>query len=284
MTLFSHAATAALLADGSGPERFGVVVGSLAIPVIGIILLVVGLYERSKARRARPPYPAPPPWPPPAGYPPPYPGTAPPGYPPPYPGAFPPGGYPPVPPPKTTAGRGLIIAGSILVGVTVVGTVARTASGLGDTPASDTAAPPVAMGQCITGSAMSSGLIREKDIADCADPNAVFEVASIGGADASCPDGRKVDTRFARWTNQAATVCFIPNLATDHCYRTVKGQPTQANPYRSDTIELVECADSSAEFAVVRRADTVNFGLCPSGTNQILFTTPARTYCTAPAR
>lgn len=284
MTQLSYAASAALLADGSGPERIGVVLGGLAIPVIGVVLVVVGLYQRSKARRARAPYP--PPWPPP-----PYPGAGPtgypppqPGYPPPPPGAFPPGGYPPAPPPKTTAGRGLIIGGSILVAATVVSAVVRGASGMGDAPASDTTAPPVAMGQCISGAAMSSGLIRDKDIADCDDPDAVFEVVSIGGPDASCPDGRKVDTRFARWTNQAATVCFIPNLATDRCYRTVKGQPTQTNPYRSDTIQLVDCSDSSAEFKVVRRADTVDFGLCPPGAHQILFTEPARTYCTAPAR
>ncbi|MGY4712198.1 hypothetical protein ACXDF8_21980 [Mycolicibacterium sp. CBM1] len=286
MTTISYIAAAALLAEGSEPPRYGLIVGYLAIPVIGVVLLALGLRERSRASRSAaahppsypPPYPAyPPPYP---GYPPPPPGA--PWYPYPYTGGYSPPPIPP-PPPKNTAGRGLIVAGAILLAATAVGTAGRAASGLSRPPA-DRAAPPVRVGQCIDGEAMAAGIIREGDTADCDDPAAVFEVVTVGGPDAVCPDGKAAGTRFARWTNQAATVCFIPNLAVDHCYAAIDGQPTPDDPHRSDTLKHVDCADSSAEFRVVRRADAVEFGQCPVGSRQILFVEPPRSYCTEPPR
>lgn len=269
MTLLSYAASAALLADGNAAENFGRLIGLLLFPIIGIILLVIGLHDRSKSRRAQPPYQSPVP-----GYPP---------YPP-YAGGFPPPGYPPAPPPRPTAGRGLIVGGSILIAISLIGVVIRAAMAAGDPSAAENVTPPVKVGQCITGEAMASGAIGAHDITECTNPAGVFEVVSTGGRDAACPDGAKSDTDFARWTNNASTVCFIPNLLVDHCYATVQGQPTPGDPNRTDTLRSVLCTEKSAEFKVLQRYEMADYNLCPTGAHQRIWTVPPRTYCTGPPR
>lgn len=277
MTLLSYAASTALLADG----RPWLYVGEVILfPAVGVLLLVLGLRERSKARRAQPPYPpAYPGYPP--GYPPPYPVGHPP--PPPYP---PPPGYPaphpPPPPPRSTAGRGLIIAGSVLLLLSLIGIAGRAATGLGDRKAAEKFAPPVKIGQCITGEALGSGSIGAKDITSCTDPQGVFEVVSAGVQDAKCPDGKRLDTDFARWTNDAYAVCFLPNLQTGQCYVAIQGTPSPGHPNRGNTLEPVACTDTSADFKVVKRVDAADFDLCPPGTKQRIWSMPPRTYCTGP--
>ncbi|MBB3754010.1 hypothetical protein FHT44_006532 [Mycolicibacterium sp. BK634] len=280
MSPLSYAASTTVLADGRPWLFVGQV---LLFPAIGVLLLVLGLRERSKARRAQPPpppgYPAYPPYPPP-GYPPqgyPPPGYPPQGYPPP---GYPPPGYPPMPPPRPTAGRGLIIAGAIIIGLSLVSTAARVANSAGEHKAAENTAPSVKVGQCITGEAMASGVIGPHDVTMCIDPAGVFEVASTGGRDAPCPDGARSDTDFARWTNDASTVCFIPNLLTGQCYATVK-HPV-GDRKRTDTIKPVDCTDSSAEFKVVQRFDKADYDLCDAGLHQKIWTMPPRTYCTGP--
>jgi hypothetical protein len=264
VTLLSYAAPTALLADG----RPWLVVGEvMLIPAIGVLLLVLGLLERSKARRAQPPHP--PPYP---GYPP-----YPPGYPPPYPAP----GYPaPVPPPRATAGRGLIIAGTILIALSLVGAAARVANSAGEHRAAENTPPPAKMGQCITSEAMASGVIRRQDVVECTQPAGVFEVVSTGPRDAQCPDGGREETDFARWTNDSATLCLMPNLLVDQCYATVK-HPV-ADRTRTDTIKPVECTDASADFKVLQRFERADYDLCPVGSHQRIWTMPPRTYCTGP--
>lgn len=268
MTLLSYAASTALLADG----RPWLIVGEVVlIPAIGVLLLVLGLRERSKARRTQQPHPP--------GYPgyPPYP---PPSYPTPYPVGYPPPGYPPRPPPTPTAGRGLIIAGTILIAVSLVGAVGRVATSAGEHEAAENVAPPAKMGQCITSEAMASGVIGRRDVVDCTQPAGVFEVVSTGPRDARCPDGGREETDFARWTNDSATLCLIPNLLVDQCYATVK-HPV-ADRTRTDTIKPVACSDASADFKVLQRFDKADYDLCPVGSRQRIWTMPPRTYCTGP--
>lgn len=268
MTPRSYAASAALLADG----RPWLIVGEVVlIPAIGVLLLVLGLRERSKARRAQQPYPP--------GYPgyPPYP---PPSYPTPYPVGYPPPGYPPRQPPAPTAGRGLIIAGAILIGVSLVGAVGRVANSAGEHKAAENTSPPAKTGQCITSEAMASGVIGRRDVVDCTQPAGVFEVVSTGPRDARCPDGGREETDFARWTNDSATLCLIPNLLVDQCYATVK-HPV-GDRTRTDTIKPVACSDASADFKVLQRFDKADYDLCPVGSHQRIWTMPPRTYCTGP--
>lgn len=271
MTLLSYSASTALLAYDSVALRVGMVVGALVFPVLGLILLIIGLVERSKANRPRPPYV------------PGYPGHP---VPPSYPGYPPPPGYPlpylPPPPPRSTAGRGLIAAGSILLVLSLIGIAGRAATGVGDRAAAEKFTPPVKVGQCITGEALASGTIGASDIISCTDTNGVFEVVSAGIQDAKCPDGKRDDTDFARWTNDQYTVCFLPNLQTGQCYAAIHGTPTPTEPNRGDTLEPVDCTATSAAFRVVKRANAADFDLCPPGTKQRIWTMPPRTYCTGP--
>lgn len=272
--MLSYSASTALLAYDSAAMRIGVVLGTLMFPAIGFILLIVGLVQRSKANSARPPYvPGYSGYPPPPGYPgyPPYP--PPPGYPAP---------YPPPPPPRSTAGRGLIVAGSLLLVLSLIGIAGRAATGHDDRTAAEKFAPPVKIGQCITGEAIGSGTIGAKDITSCTDAQGVFEVVSAGVLDAKCPDGKRDDTDFARWTNDAYSVCFLPNLQTGQCYAAIEGNPTPAHPNRGNTLEPVDCTDTSADFKVVKRVEAADFDLCPAGTKQRIWTMPPRTYCTGP--
>ena len=269
MTLLSYAAPAALLADGRPALFIGEV---LLFPAIGVLLLVLGLRERSKARRAQPPYPP--------GYPgyPPYP---PPGYaPPPYPVGYPPPGYPPVPPPRPTAGRGLIIAGTILIAISLVSTAVRVANSTGDHKTAENIGPPAKIGQCITSEAMASGVIGRKDVVECTQPAGVFEVSSTGPGDARCPDGGRDGTDFARWTSDSATLCLMPNLLVGQCYAVVK-HPV-GDRARTDTIKPVGCTDPSADFQVLERFDKADYDLCSPGLHQRIWTMPPRTYCTGP--
>ena len=141
--------TAAYLADAAetGAAVAGEIMGLLVWPVVGVVLLIIGLRKRASARKqALTPYPHgyAPGYPPPPGYPPNYPapGYNPtpgqPGY-----GASPPvGGYqtpPPQPPKPKSAGTGFIVAGIVFLVLGVLAFIgalsehARSSSvGMGD--------------------------------------------------------------------------------------------------------------------------------------------------------
>lgn len=263
MTLLSYTASAALLADGRPALVVGEVIGKLLFPAVGVLLLVLGLRERSKARRAQPPgYP---------GYPP---------YPPPYPVGYPPPGYPPVPPPRPTAGQGKIIAGSILAILGLLGAGVSVLNSVNERKATEKLTPPAKMGQCITSEAMASGVVGRQDVVECSQPAGVFEVVSTGPRDAQCPDGGRDDTDFARWTGDSATLCLMPNLLVGQCYATVKHPIGDRN--RSDTIKPVACTHTSADFKVLQRFEQADYDLCDAGLHQRIWTMPPRTYCTGP--
>ncbi len=254
--MFSYSASTALLALDSAAMHIGYLLGILLFPAVGVLLLVVGLRERSKARRAQPPYPV--------GYPPP-------GYPQPYP--------PPLPQ-RSTAGHGLIIAGSIVLVLSLIGIAGRATMTRHDRGATENFSPPAKIGQCITSEAMASGVIGRQDVVACTQPAGVFEVVSTGPPDVPCPDGGREETDFARWTNDSSTLCLMPNMLVDQCYAAVKHPVGDTN--RTDTIKAVACTDTSADLRVVKRLEVADYDLCPVGTKQRIWTKPPRTYCTGP--
>ena len=148
--------------------RIGSIFGILLFPTLGLILLIVGLRQRSAAGRQ--PFPPQPGYPPPPGYGPPghpgyppAPGYGPPGFPPPgqhgyppqpyMPGAPPPGypqqwggGYPPVPPPQPKSrGTALIVIGAILLALSLLGILGRAAKSTNSAPTSAVDIPAVQM-------------------------------------------------------------------------------------------------------------------------------------------
>ena len=107
-----------LLADSAHVARTA---GALLIPIVGLVLLVVGLMVRSRSPQS-PPMGSAPGYPPPPGWGPPQ-TSVPQGFSP-QPG---PPGYAP-PPRQKKRGTGLIIAGAVILAMSLIGGVARVAS------------------------------------------------------------------------------------------------------------------------------------------------------------
>ncbi|BBY57004.1 hypothetical protein [Mycolicibacterium sarraceniae] len=124
----------------------------------------------------------------------------------------------------------------------------------------ESTAPPVNVGQCITGEAMASGVIGARGIVACSQPAGVFEVVSAGGRDAPSPDGARDPTD----------------------YRDANVKHPLVDRTRTDTIKPVACTDASAEFTVLQRFEKTDYDLCPVGSHQRIGTDPPRTYCTGP--
>ena len=279
--------------------HFAEVIGALSIPVIGMVLLGVGLITRS--RSAKPPQPpmGPGPYPPPSGWSQPYspmpqgfpPPPGPTGYPPPpvppgYPTPWP--APPPVPPQQKKPGTGLIIAGAIIVGLSVFGAVARVAesSSSSHTPSwlptsptfafpsitlpSTAAGPMLKIGDCVTNAQFASR-IPNMATSDCADPRADLELASVGPPDSVCPDGHiGRESTYTALASKSLTLCFLLNQFEGRCY----------GPDQVGIITLTDCADHRATLRIVKRVDgSTDSSLCPPNSESFPFVKPARLYC-----
>jgi len=278
----------------------GVTIGALMVPLIGLILLVVGLVERTRSQKQPPPMPS--------GYPAQTPPTAPSQlpHPPPYPSPplgyrpQPPSGFSPFPPPPGAApypppaghwpppqpkprGTALIVAGAVILSLSLVGGIVGVAES-SDTSSvgspNRTSAPghldssSLTIGECVADSDFGKG--GDPKPTDCGDPRAVMELVSKGGANASCPDGKgRDDTDYTTlfWDN--ATMCFAANLAEGNCYAVNTSVNTLDSPFTHE-----DCADSRALVKVVQRLDgTTDGALCAAGTKPISYVQPARLYC-----
>ena len=206
-----------LAAAGSPAYAVGQLTAMIGIPLLGLVLLIVGLNKRSKSKTPPPqqyPYQQYPPqqysyqqnpaWPPP-GYRPPqaaYP-TPPP----------PPPGYPP----RKPAGTGFIVAGSILLVFGVLGFLAQVGRVATNVAESRSETPEqMKIGDCLTAAGMATRRMVQKP-ADCADPKAVFELAATGDGAANCPDGKRDSSDYSVLTNDTTTLCFTLNLVEGRC-------------------------------------------------------------------
>jgi hypothetical protein len=276
-------------------HNVGVALGSLMIPVIGLILLIAGLVERSRSQKqpppmppgyvghtppmavSRPPYPPPPP-----GYGPPMP----PGYPPlpPRPGGAP---YPPPPghwPPRRPKprGKGLITAGAVIFGLSLFGAVvgpslsSNESSSRSRLPRVDSA-PVLIIGQCVADSDFAK---RDPKPTDCDDPSAVMELVSKGGANANCPDGKGRDdnTDYTTLFWEDATMCFAANFLEGECY-VAHPDDASKSPFTHE-----DCDDPPVVKVVQRFDGTTDEERCSPGTKPIAYIEPARLYCLKPVQ
>jgi hypothetical protein len=238
------------------------------IPILGIILLIVGLRRRSRSRQppggnpmGPPGYPPPAPYP--YGYPPPG-SPQPPTYPPPYPAGY------PAQPPRGSSGTVLIVAGSILLVFGALGIVSQVGNAASRAGRS---AHFANVGQCIAAFSMRANNPPPAPPQDCDKPDSIFEVASKGGPSAMCPDGKLQDSQYAFLHDATTTMCLILNLKQGQCY-TATG--TAENP----TFAVADCGGSERVIKVVKRIDdSSDTGLCPEGTKAISYPSPARLYC-----
>lgn len=279
----------------------GYLLGTIGIPALGLVLLIIGLVQRSGSKTAAPQYPYPPV--PPPGYPqqPGYPqaqgypqtqgypqaqGYPPPGYPqqpPTYPGGYP---NPYYAPPQPTAKRGtaLIVIGSLLLAFGLLGAVARLAThserqqSAVSGPTSQTIAPTtdstpgaaLQVGQCITSAGFQSRMFL--DAHDCSDVMSTFLLAAKGDQTAMCPDGKRDDSMYSVLKSDAVTLCFEPNMQVGKCY--IPDDTTASFMYAS-------CQKDG--FKVHLRLDgTTDTSAC-LGSKAVAFPDPAVVYCIVPA-
>jgi hypothetical protein len=234
------------LAEVSAAYYFGELTAMAGIPAVGLILLIVGLRQRSRSRQQQPGYP-------PSGphsyrLPPPPVTSVGPNYPqspgppaPPTPAQFYPTSYPA--PRPARSGIALILVGSLMLAFGVLGISSQTAKFVAQRGNS---AHPPNIGQCITQSDFAHKNFSPTP-QDCQNSDAIFEVASTGGASANCPDGSG-DSRFPTFTPAA-------------------------------------CDASGFTFKVVERADGISdTELCPEGTKGVAYPSPARLYCLQPLK
>ena len=169
-----HRAVTSLYAASDGVAyHVGALMVSLGIPLIGLICLVIGLWDRSRRhRQAHPGYPYPPgPPAPPMGYPGPYPG-------PPYP-AYPPYGYPQQRTAKSATA--LIIIGAVLLAFGILGNFARVAADMAGRSRPGATDTSMSVGECITQSAYVAQSFGSRPENDCANPANVDQLATKGG-------------------------------------------------------------------------------------------------------
>ena len=237
---------------------------ALGVPLIGLICLLIGLWERRRSRRQpRPAYPYPP-GPRPMGYP----GPPPTNYPgPPYPG-YP----PPVAPPRRASGAStaLITIGAVVLVLGIVGDFANVASRL----AKRQEHTSMRVGECITQMSYRSESFTSSPNNDCANPMNTYQLASKGGSSATCPDGKRGGSIYDRYTDDSTILCFALNLKQDLCYEL---GPDPNHP----TMNLSSCGDTvSGQIRVVQRIDgSTDRSSCPEGGKGISYPTPAVVYC-----
>jgi hypothetical protein len=281
---YNPGVTVTELAEGTVAYNLGYLTAAFGIPVLGLILLVVGLRQRS--RRRRPPLlgnpMGPPGYPPsgpsPYGYPPPS-GPVDTGYPyqpgPPAPPAHPqyyPTGYQ-AEPPRGSSGTALIVVGSILLAFGLVG-ILRSAADMASQHRSSAhgSAHSADVGQCI-----GQSNLRENNLTpapqDCSKPDSIFEVASKGGASANCPDGKIEDSDYAFLRDGTTTLCLMLNFKQGQCY-------AATGEAKNPTFAATACDGLLPRFEVVKRIDgSSDASMCPAGTKAISYPVPARLYC-----
>jgi hypothetical protein len=258
--------TVAILADAeSAGALVGGILGSIALPVTGLILLIVGIRKRSTARKQGsigypPGYPTPG-YPPPPGYPPNYPTPGQPGY-----AAYPPGGGyqmpPPQPPPPKSAGTGFIVTGIVLLAVGALSLVV-TLAGAGKH------SNRLAIGDCFTNSILSDK--PDWHPSSCSNSDAVLQYAANADSNGNCPDGKRDDSSYLSAERAGVRICFAPNLLQGQCYVSEHGDRTA---------RAVSCTTSGAVKVVKRVDDSTDSSACPKHTRAVTYTEPRRVYCT----
>jgi hypothetical protein len=246
----------------------GVLIARVGIPLIGLICLVIGLWDRSRNRRqSRPGYPYPPgPPPPPVGYPGAYPPPAYPGYPP---------GWPPQQRAAKSSGKSatvLITIGAVVLAFGILGNLTRALTALGKSAAASENSMRV--GECIDQTAYSKRSFSSTSGSDCGNPANTYVLAAKGDAAGTCPDGKRDGSIYDRFTNNASILCFALNLKEDQCYEV---GPDRDHP----TMSLSNCGEArSRQIKVVQRIDgSTDNSQCPPGVKGISYPTPAVVYC-----
>lgn len=262
-----------LLAAGNDPARTaGALLGTFLIPIIGLILLIVGLTTRSKSRRQiQQPYGGPP------NFQQPYPG-APPQYAQqaygqpqygqqPYP-------QPPYPAPaRKPQGAPLIIIGAVLLVLGLLVVVGRLGTSASNNMTNSGSG--LTVGECLSVSSFRAA-DPNADPTPCGSTDGVYELAAKVDRGVTCPDGKSETTSsYSVLKSSRSTLCFALNLQKGECYRIDKA---------TLTFEPVSCSSTVAGVVQVGKrvdgATDLEKTCGPGGGGQgVAFPTPPRVIC-----
>lgn len=154
-------------------------------------------------------------------------------------------------------GAVVLVSGALHVVSTLVG------------PRAATEAHSVDIGQCITAQAYDQGRMDAEPV-DCGRADATLQLVSKGDSTATCPDGSRKGARYPALTNKASTQCFALNLREGTCY-------VVASTFAPVTSS---CTDSAANVKVASRVDGTSESVgCPTGARVLSYVEPARVYC-----
>jgi hypothetical protein len=212
--------TVADLADAySTAPLAGRIVGALVFPVAGLVLLAIGVRQRSAARKQfKNPH---------------------------------------------SAGFGFIAIGVVVLVLGGIGIVGAT---LADRQKSSRRP---AIGNCFTNAVVKDR--PEWTPRRCTDAEAVLLYAANADANGNCPDGKQSNSVYLSLLHDGVRMCFAPNLLVGQCYASERADKSlrHANCTDKHTIRVVKRVDGSTDKSI-----------CPKHTRAVIYTQPARTYCT----
>jgi hypothetical protein len=137
---------------------------------------------------------------------------------------------------------------------------------------------PLTVGDCVVVAAPSPDMVQARRSPCAVDPS--YTVGAMATATGECPSAEYQHFPGPAADRATASLCLVPNLVADHCYRL--SMPI-------GVVERADCTDSRSSTAsgvlvqVTQRLDVQDRTACPSASGQYAwpYPSPARTYCTA---
>ncbi|ORW89949.1 hypothetical protein AWB92_20750 [Mycobacterium sp. IEC1808] len=132
------------------------------------------------------------------------------------------------------------------------------------------------VGQCIDQNEFLARTFSSSPANDCANPANTYQLAYKGSPTANCPDGKRDNSVYSRYTDDSAILCFALNLQQGRCYQLTNGAENL-------TMRPDDCAEPQPSLdRVVQRFDgSTDTTRCAPGDKAIAYPVPPRVYCLA---
>jgi hypothetical protein len=183
--------------------------------------------------------------------------------------------YSPQPRPARSATT-LIVVGAVLLTLGAVGIAGNLVRLNKRSPFDTDKSMPV--GQCIDQNAFLARSFSSSPHNDCANPANTYQLAYKGAPSANCPDGKRDNSVYSRYTDDSVILCFALNLKQGRCYQLTNGAANL-------TMGVGDCAEPQPSLTRVdQRIDgSTDTTRCPPGDKVIAYPVPPRVYCLARA-
>ncbi len=137
---------------------------------------------------------------------------------------------------------------------------------------------PLAVGDCVVVASAPPDEVQARRASCTEDPS--YTVGALATSVGECPSSEYQHFAAPAADRATASVCLVPNLVADHCYRL--GMPI-------GVVERADCTESRSDTTsgllvhVTERLDVRDQYACPTDGGQYAwpYPSPARTYCTA---